>query len=89
MTAASAWMERWRTARALGAATETVPLAHLIGLGPGSVGNTVKELQRALIAAGVPLRGDGYDFSLDPEKAYSVEETWEAVCRAASAVEAG
>ncbi len=36
-------------------------------------------------AAGVPLKGEGYDFSLEPEKAHSVEETWEAICRAASA----
>jgi phenylacetyl-CoA:acceptor oxidoreductase len=36
-------------------------------------------------AAGVALKGEGYDFSLEPDRTYSVEETWEAVCRAASA----
>ncbi|MCC2110907.1 MAG: molybdopterin-dependent oxidoreductase [Hyphomicrobiales bacterium] len=36
-------------------------------------------------AACLPLSGEGYDFSLDPEKAHSVEEIWDAVCRAASA----
>jgi phenylacetyl-CoA:acceptor oxidoreductase len=36
-------------------------------------------------AAGVPLKGDGYDFTLDPAKAHSVEEIWDSVCRAASA----
>jgi phenylacetyl-CoA:acceptor oxidoreductase len=36
-------------------------------------------------AASVPLKRDGYDFSLDSEKKHSVEEIWDAVCRAASA----
>ena len=36
-------------------------------------------------AAGVPLAGEGYDFSLDPETAYESDEIWEQVCRAASA----
>lgn len=36
-------------------------------------------------AAGLPLKTDKYDFSLDVTRAHSVEETWDAVCRAASA----
>ncbi len=36
-------------------------------------------------AAGVRLFGDGYDFSLAPEREHSVEEIWDASCRAASA----
>lgn len=35
-------------------------------------------------AAGVRLFGDGYDHSLDLEQAHSVEEIWDASCRAAS-----
>jgi phenylacetyl-CoA:acceptor oxidoreductase len=36
-------------------------------------------------ATSVALRGEGYDYSLDTTKAHSVEEIWDAVCRAASA----
>ncbi|MBT3780309.1 MAG: molybdopterin-dependent oxidoreductase [Rhodospirillaceae bacterium] len=36
-------------------------------------------------AAGVPLRGDNYDFSLDPEQSHCAEDIWDATCRAASA----
>jgi phenylacetyl-CoA:acceptor oxidoreductase len=36
-------------------------------------------------AAAIPLQGDGYDFSLARETVHSVEQIWEAVCRAASA----
>ena len=36
-------------------------------------------------AAGVPLKQNGRDFSLDADKKHSVEEIWEAACRAASA----
>ncbi|MCW5698995.1 MAG: molybdopterin-dependent oxidoreductase [Rhodospirillales bacterium] len=36
-------------------------------------------------AAGVPLKGEGYDFSLQPDASHSVEEIWDAICRAASA----
>jgi phenylacetyl-CoA:acceptor oxidoreductase len=35
--------------------------------------------------AGVPLKGEGWDFSLDPKRAYGRDEIWDAVCRAASA----
>jgi phenylacetyl-CoA:acceptor oxidoreductase len=35
--------------------------------------------------ADVKLKGDNYDFSLDVTKAHSVEEIWDASCRAASA----
>ena len=41
----------------------------------------------AMINAGVcglPLQGEGYDFSLDTGRQHSVEEIWDAVCRAAS-----
>ena len=34
---------------------------------------------------GVPLTGENYDFALDPERDHSVEEIWDATCRAASA----
>lgn len=36
-------------------------------------------------ATGVPLRTDAYDFRLDEEREHSVEEIWDAICRAASA----
>ncbi|AVR88225.1 molybdopterin-dependent oxidoreductase [Thauera aromatica] len=36
-------------------------------------------------AAGVPLKGASYDFSLDLEQTHGVEEIWNASCRAASA----
>jgi phenylacetyl-CoA:acceptor oxidoreductase len=36
-------------------------------------------------AAGVPLKGEGWDFSLDPKRAHGRDEIWDAVCRAASA----
>ena len=36
-------------------------------------------------AAGVALKGEAYDFSLDAGAAHSVDEIWDAVCRAASA----
>ncbi|APR04982.1 molybdopterin-dependent oxidoreductase [Thauera chlorobenzoica] len=36
-------------------------------------------------AAGVPLKGANYDFSLDLEQTHGVEEIWDASCRAASA----
>ncbi len=36
-------------------------------------------------AAGVRLSGDGFDFSLETAKRHSVEEVWDACCRAASA----
>jgi len=37
-------------------------------------------------AGGVsPLKGEGYDFSLDPAREHDVDTIWDAVCRAASA----
>ena len=36
-------------------------------------------------AAGIPLRGERWDFSLDPETEHDVEEIWDRACRAASA----
>jgi phenylacetyl-CoA:acceptor oxidoreductase len=36
-------------------------------------------------AAGVRLDGEGFDFSLEPTRAYTVDEIWDASCRAASA----
>ena len=36
-------------------------------------------------AAGIPLKGEGYDFSLPHDQQHSVEEIWDATCRAASA----
>jgi len=35
-------------------------------------------------AGGVPLKGEGFDFSLDPTKEHEVDEFWDAACRAAS-----
>jgi phenylacetyl-CoA:acceptor oxidoreductase len=35
--------------------------------------------------AGVKLKGEGWDFSLDAKRAYTRDEIWDAVCRAASA----
>lgn len=34
---------------------------------------------------GIPLKAEGWDFSLDVAKAHSVDEIWDAVCKAASA----
>jgi phenylacetyl-CoA:acceptor oxidoreductase len=36
-------------------------------------------------AAGVPLKGANWDFSLDPKRAHGRDEIWDAVCKAASA----
>ena len=36
-------------------------------------------------AAGVPLKSDRWDFTLDPSYAHSRDQIWDAVCRAASA----
>ncbi len=36
-------------------------------------------------AAGVPLKGESYDFSLSVEEPHEVEEIWDATCKAASA----
>jgi phenylacetyl-CoA:acceptor oxidoreductase len=36
-------------------------------------------------AAGVRLSGENYDFSLAPDQAHSIEEIWDASCKAASA----
>ena len=36
-------------------------------------------------AAGLPLKSASHDFSLDESRAHSVDEIWDAVCRAASA----
>jgi phenylacetyl-CoA:acceptor oxidoreductase len=33
---------------------------------------------------GVPLRGDGYDYTLAPDRAYTAEEIWDRTCRAAT-----
>ncbi|MCU0765647.1 MAG: molybdopterin-dependent oxidoreductase, partial [Burkholderiaceae bacterium] len=35
-------------------------------------------------ACGVPLKGENRDFALDPAQPHSVEEIWDAACRAAS-----
>jgi phenylacetyl-CoA:acceptor oxidoreductase len=35
-------------------------------------------------ACGLPLKADGYDFSLDPDREHDSEAIWNAVCRAAS-----
>ena len=36
-------------------------------------------------SAGIRLQGENYDYSLDVGKEHSVDEIWDAVCRAASA----
>ncbi len=35
-------------------------------------------------ACGIPLKTDGYDYSLDAEQVHQPEEVWDAVCKAAS-----
>ncbi len=35
-------------------------------------------------AGGMPLKGEGFDYSLDPSREHSVEEVWDAACKAAS-----
>ncbi|MBE9539484.1 MAG: molybdopterin-dependent oxidoreductase [Proteobacteria bacterium] len=35
-------------------------------------------------AGGVPLKGDGFDYSLDPSCEHSVDEVWDAACKAGS-----
>jgi len=37
----------------------------------------------------VPLKGHGFDFSLNPKVEHSVDEIWDAACRAASAILSG
>ncbi|HEY5790644.1 MAG TPA: molybdopterin-dependent oxidoreductase [Gammaproteobacteria bacterium] len=54
-------------------------LAHRSGV----LGKYVKAVNRG--AAGVPLQGKNYDFSLPEEEAPTVEAVWDATCRAASA----
>jgi len=49
----------------------------------GLLENYNKAINRG--AAGPMLKGDNYDFSLDPSQAHSVEAIWDAVCRGASA----
>jgi phenylacetyl-CoA:acceptor oxidoreductase len=36
-------------------------------------------------AGGVALKGEGYDFSLEPNTAYEVDEIWDRACKAATA----
>jgi len=36
-------------------------------------------------AALVPLKGEGFDYSLDPEQVHGVDEIWDAVCKAGTA----
>lgn len=36
-------------------------------------------------AGGVALKGEGYDFSLEPDIAYEVDEIWDRACKAATA----
>ncbi len=57
----------------------TTEIAKRIGL--------LKEYNRAINkgATSVPLRTDKYDFTLDEDTEHSVEEIWDAACRAASA----
>jgi phenylacetyl-CoA:acceptor oxidoreductase len=40
-------------------------------------------------AAGVPLKGEHWDFALDPSVAHTRDEIWDAACRAASAEVSG
>jgi phenylacetyl-CoA:acceptor oxidoreductase len=49
----------------------------------GVLDKYVKAVNRG--AAGVPLKGEHYDFSLAEDEAPSVEAVWDATCRAASA----
>jgi phenylacetyl-CoA:acceptor oxidoreductase len=35
-------------------------------------------------AGGVPLKGEGFDYSLDPTREHSVDEVWDAACKAGS-----
>ena len=49
----------------------------------GVLGKYVKAVNRG--AAGVPLKGEHYDFSLAEDEPPSVEAVWDATCRAASA----
>ena len=39
--------------------------------------------------AGMPLKGEGFDFALDPSQAHSVDEIWDSICRAATAEVSG
>jgi len=43
----------------------------------------VQQLNRGISGVS-PLKGEGYDFSLDPHKEPQPEEIWDAVCRAAT-----
>ena len=35
-------------------------------------------------AGGIPLKGEGFDYSLDPSVEHSVDEVWDAACKAAT-----
>jgi phenylacetyl-CoA:acceptor oxidoreductase len=49
----------------------------------GVLGKYVKAVNRG--AAGVPLKGDNYDFTLPEDQPPTVEAVWDATCKAASA----
>ncbi len=54
-------------------------LAHRVGL----LGEYNKAMNRG--AALLPLKGDGFDFSLKEDEAHGVDAIWDAVCKAATA----
>lgn len=41
------------------------------------------------VPGSAPLRGQNYDFSLDPKREHGVDEIWDAACRTASAILSG
>ncbi len=48
----------------------------------------LKEYNEALnrgAGSGAPLKGEGYDFSLDTETEHSVDDIWDAICKASTA----
>lgn len=49
----------------------------------GSYEDYVGAINRGYIM-GVPLKGDSYDYTLDPDETYEPDEVWDRICRAAS-----
>ena len=66
-----------------GEARDFTDIASEFALRTGLTEKYIASINRG--AAGVPLKTDRWDFTLDPSHAHSRDRIWDAVCRAASA----
>ena len=66
-----------------GEARDFTDIASELALRTGLTEKYIASINRG--AAGVPLKTDRWDFTLDPSHAHSRDRIWDAVCRAASA----